>query len=339
MQKYIDEHLISEKSHPKNSDIKIYNYTAKCQFDKKWDEITMKCRGLIINTKTNKLLSNPFSKFFNYGEYEDELPKEIPVISEKYDGSLGILYWIENKPYITTRGSFESEQSIWATKWLNENIDIKYLNKNKTYLFEIIYPENRIVVNYDFSGLVLLAIRDIKTGKEEELQNIVLLNGDFLRSIELKKYTNKLEELQSIQENNKEGFVIFYKKANLRLKIKFNEYVRLHRILTGISNIAVWEYLKDGRSFEELLEKVPDEFYKWLTETIENLRKQYNEIELICKNDLEKIPKGDRKKKANFILKKEFPHVLFKMMDDKNYSELIWKKIRPTFSKAFKIEQ
>lgn len=66
-----------------------------------------------------------------------------------------------------------------------------------------------------------------------------------------------LNHLKTLEEENKEGFVVRFQNG-MRVKTKFAEYVRLHRIITGISNVAIWEYLKDGRSFDELISKVPD---------------------------------------------------------------------------------
>ena len=70
---------------------------------------------------------------------------------------------------------------------------------------------------------------------------------------------------------DKEGYVIKFKNG-FRMKIKGDEYVRLHKILTNISNRDIWEYLKDNKPFDELLEKVPDEFNDWVKTTIRDLK-------------------------------------------------------------------
>ena len=96
----------------------------------------------------------------------EHLPNEPFEVYEKLDGSLGILYWLGDEPYIATRGSFESPQAQIATELLRA-YDLSGLDRRRTYLFEIIYPENRIVVNYDDRReLVLLAIIDTATGRE-----------------------------------------------------------------------------------------------------------------------------------------------------------------------------
>jgi len=117
---YIEKKLVSEQVHPEDPDIRIFNYTQTVQFSKAWDDVTRQCRGLILNVKTGEVLARPFPKFFNYGEHIQNawtIPDEVPIISEKLDGSLGILYSLNGKSWIATRGSFMSDQAIWATEW------------------------------------------------------------------------------------------------------------------------------------------------------------------------------------------------------------------------------
>lgn len=349
IKEYIEKGLIKETTHPDDEKIKIYNYTHECQFDRKWDEITTTCRGLIINTLTGNVLARPFPKFFNLQEHLDvfkkELPDEEPIITEKLDGSLGILYWLNSEPWIATRGSFTSEQALWATAWFRKNVDHANLPKDITLLFEIIYNENRIVVNYDFEGLVFLAAIDTKTGKQL---------GYFPEGIRIVKYIESTDTkaLAELDDKEGEGFVIFYAQSNLRLKIKFPEYVRLHKILTGLSIKGVWEYLKEKGidiDIRNIAEDAPDEFYDWIDEVASNLVAEYKEIEEFCKNNFAKIQKKaaddlevnidnpwTRKEWAEQITKEKYPSILFSMLDKKEWKEHIWKLIKPTRANTFK---
>jgi RNA ligase len=122
------------------------------------------------------------------------------------------------------------------------------------------------------------------------------------------------------------------------MKIKGDEYVRLHRILTNISNRDIWEYLKDNKSFDEILDKVPDEFYDWVKETardltvrFENINKDYIEIyENLKSQNL------DRKEFAFKAKHYRNSNILFNMLDGKDHKQNIWKIIYPTYSKPFK---
>lgn len=122
-------------------------------------------------------------------------------------------------------------------------------------------------------------------------------------------------ELKSLEENNKEGFVVRFKNG-FRVKMKFAEYVRLHRIITGVSNVTIWEYLSEGKSFEELLEKVPDEFYNWVKKTKSELIKEFDNILLESKDVFKEFE--TRKETALYFQTQKNPSILFSMLDKKH---------------------
>jgi len=284
---------------------------------------------LILDSNYN-IIARPFKKFFNLGELDPSLiPQGNFEVYEKYDGSLGILHWINDKPYIATRGSFESDQAKKANEILYEKYSHTFekLDKSKTYLFEILYPQNRIVVQYgDLEDLILLAIIDNETGIDCELEDV----GFPI----VKRYDgiNNINELKLLEEDNKEGFVVKFQNG-LRVKVKFDEYCRLHKILTNVSNRTVWEYLSEGKDFNELLDRVPDEFYNWVRSTKEKLLAEYSSIEKECKKYYKVF--DTRRETAMYFLNSKYSAVLFKMMDGKDYSQIIWKFIKPDFEKPF----
>jgi len=331
LRQMLDEKYVTVQKHH-NADLFIYNYTARAQYGNIWNEITLQSRGLILDGDLN-IVARPFKKFFNL---EEHLPEEIPNepfdVYEKMDGSLGILYWWNDRPYIATRGSFNSNQAVHATEILQTQYPHTFekLNRNATYLFEIIYPENRIVIDYaDKDDLILLAVVDNVTGEDLTLPDI----GFPI----VKKYDgiNDLQTLKSLNEENKEGFVIRF-KGGLRVKVKFIEYLRLHRIVTGVSNLVIWEHLSEGLPFEDLLEKVPDEFYEWVKKTIDELKSCYNAIVADCEASFKQFE--TRKETALYFQQQQYPAVLFAMLDGKPYDKIIWKMIRPRYVKAYKIE-
>jgi RNA ligase len=332
---YIESKLVNEQVHPDNPDLHIFNYSQHCQFSKSWDEITTQCRGLIINIKTGEIIARPFPKFFNYQEhlaYGWEIPKGNFIVTEKVDGSMGILYEMNGQPWIATRGSFTSDQALWATDWYRKNIG--YLpEKGKTELFEIIYPENRIVVNYDFSGLVHLATIDTQKGIQIPRTPIDIRTP---KQID----TNNIDELLKLDEPNSEGFVLFYPNENVRLKIKFPEYVRLHKLITGISEIAIWEHLKEEKGIDDLLDKVPDEFFNWVKRVQNDLMTKFQDIEREVKNAVTLCTEDEtRKEKAKTIIENtKYQGVAFSMLDKKDYKLVIWRLIRPCGQNAYKIE-
>lgn len=328
LQQMIDEKYVNVTKHP-TADLYIYNYTAKAQYDKVWNEVTLQCRGLILDGEGN-VVARPFRKFFNLEEHD---PIEIPnlpfEVYEKLDGSMFLVVMYKNQLIYATRGSFVSEQAIKG----KEIFKNKYahltskIEKYKTYIFEVLYKENRIVCDYgELEDIILLSIIDNKTGGE------IIGNIGFPV---VKKYDgiNDYRKLKELEEDNKEGFVIKFSN-NFRVKVKFDEYVRLHRILTGVSNIAIWEYLKDGNSLDELLDRVPDEFYDYVKRTKEDLEHDFQYIEYECVSNYKEF--DTQKEAAEYIKEQKYPSILFNMYNDKKYDHLIWKLIRPTFQKPFK---
>jgi RNA ligase len=201
--------------------------------------------------------------------------------------------------------------------------------------------KNRIVVDYgDRRDLVLLTAIETKTGIE--------LFYDDLRSKYSKYFTvvdkinvNSLKYLLKLKEtgeDNREGFVVRFENG-FRLKIKYPEYIRLHGILTNVSNLKVWEYMKNGYDFDDLMDRVPDEFYNWLIKTKDQLQKQYNTIENEAIKEFIKIycfnSYTTRKEFAMEAKKYKYPSILFRIYDMKSYDQIIWKNIRPKFSKPF----
>jgi T4 RnlA family RNA ligase len=328
LQEMIDANYINKLKH-KDTDLYLYNYNASAQYEKVWNEVTLNCRGLILDENFN-IIARPFKKFFNYGENQDlQLPLESFEVFEKMDGSLGILYWHNDLPFIATRGSFYSDQALKATELLHNKYkaSIALLDRTKTYLFEIIYPQNRIVVNYGTEEmLVLLAIVDLQSGKDYPLVDIgfpVVKKYDGLTDI---------AALQKLNTENKEGFVLKY-ESGYRVKVKFEEYLRIHRIITNVSSKTIWENLKNGLPFNEILEKVPDEFYTWVNKTIQNFDIAYKEIEIDAIAYFKTFE--NRKEAAAYYMQYKHPSILFNMLDKKSYNEAIWQLLKPKYERPF----
>ena len=344
----IKDGYISERKHSE-CDYYIYNYTQKTQYEGLWNEDTMNCRGLILDGEGN-IIARPFKKFFNIGEYGDTANLgKIPNYTwfdvwDKMDGSLGILYRMPNGEHrIATRGSFESEQSKIGTEMLSDYIiDILDTN-NYTFLFEIIYPENRIVVDYkDQKDLVLLAGINKETGEELSYENLLELGQR--SDLPVAQYYGRVSynrfaflKVENDIAEGKEGFVLKFDNG-LRVKIKSEEYVRLHRIVTGLNSKSIWDLLRRGENLELLLERVPDEFYDWADQVKTDFENNYKSIEHSCDVIVKSCRLKERKEVAEYFLQKEhkiYSGILFTMYDNKPYKEVIWKMLKPAYAKPF----
>lgn len=274
-QKYLKEEkegFISITSHPVDENIVILNYTKKAVYEKRWNEQTMNARGLILditdaNNNDIKILAKPFSKFFGYGEnteYEADIDfTEQPRVFEKMDGSLGISYFFDNKIHFATRGSFTSEQAlrateIWNQKYAKHVTPIYFLY---TQLVEIIYPQNRIVVNYNgMEDLVMLGMMDLRDGNELPTSLIEMIAEKFEMPI-AEQYDLTLEKMLEMKKDisaNQEGWVLKFSNGK-RLKIKGDEYLKVHKVFYGLSNKAKVEAWMNGQ-LQQLIAMIPEEF-------------------------------------------------------------------------------
>jgi len=323
IEQYIKKGYISKRKHPEEN-LYILNYTPKTQYEGFWNEYTTSCRGLIVDSDYIPK-ARCFKKFFNYEEVKSEVINRKNInfeINEKIDGSLGILYWIKDRPFIATRGSFDSDQALVANEILGL-YDTSFLNKSLTYLFEIIYPENRICVDYGHKkDLIFLAAFEIESGKEIELNKTPFIHA--------KKYTfeESFENIKDFNWSNHEGFVVKFSDG-FRFKIKFEEYRRLHQLIFSISTRSIWESLRLNKEIE--LKKIPDETYSWIKKEKSLLQDKYQLIEIEAKEYFHKINYFSRKEFARSALEYKYPSILFKMLDGKPYNDIIWKIIEPEY--------
>ena len=334
---YIDKELFLEMvaldyikvvEHPSGNGYRVINYTKECQAAQMWNDTTIKCRGIIVDDNDN-IIARPFQKFFNYEEYTN--PNDIKSTSsfkvyEKLDGTLGILYWIDNTPYIATKGSFDGPQAVHATNILHTKYKDIYhtLNRNYTYLFEIIYPKDTHCVKYGgVDDIFLLAILHTEYETLELDPNI--LNETF----NVVKQYDGVEDWKTIREifdgYNREGFVIKFDN-NFRLKLKYEEYKRLYFLKTGFTEKHIIELIRNDEYdvIEETLTLFDEEQLPYYISIIDNVKNTYKEIETISLNEYRDDFETD-KDAALYFKTCTYPHILFYKRKGYDYKQLIWK--------------
>jgi len=72
-------------------------------------------------------------------------------------------------------------------------------------------------------------------------------------------------------------------------KLDIRSRDELHRILLGLSNVAVWEQLAAGGELDSYLGTVPDEWYAWLQATVAELRERYAEVERAVQEEFARV--------------------------------------------------
>ena len=333
LDKLINEGMIIDNRH-KSLPLTIFNYSKIAQFQKNWNDITLQARGLIIDDN-DKIIARPFKKFFNMEELKaNEMPNERYEVYKKMDGSLGILFYYANTWHMATRGSFTSEQAMKGISIFNSKYKhlIPNLNVELTYLFEIIYSENRIVVDYGKTeDLILLGAIHAESGNEIDINDI---NLPFTK-VESYEITN-FEDLKNRNMQNEEGYVIKFIPSNFRMKIKFEDYVTLHGIVTEFSTKKVWEILKDNQDLEKLLEMVPDEFYDKVKLVYDDLTEQFETLKGVAETIASQCGQFDNRKDIALFLQREHKEIMplvFGILDKKNIDKIIWTMIKPDFEK------
>lgn len=329
---HLSEGNVTLRSHPELP-LDIFNYTAKAQYERLWDDVTTACRGLIVQKFTKEVIARPFPKFFNLGEH-DELPTVPPaVVHDKLDGSLGIAYECDGYVGIATSGSFASEQAIWASNWLHHHHPDWRPRPGATHLFEIIFPSNRIVVNYG-NRAELVALTTLDTMGAFDMPNWGW-PGSKVETFP----PSTLERLAATVDDrtNHEGYVCVWPQASgpaLRIKLKAAEYVRLHKIVTGLSNRSVWEHLSAGLPITAMAEVVPDEYHEWLLAESTDMLTEFANILTDSMNDLTAAveaagPEATRAEVAEHVKRTTYPGLCFGLLDGKNIDDRIWRMIRP----------
>jgi RNA ligase len=284
------------------------------------------------------------TKFFNYEEVnESDIPKEQFEITEKVDGSCLFVFEYKNELVFATRGSFESEQAKYAKIiWKGKYKDFE-INYKSTWIFEVIYPENQIVVNYgQLRDLKLITIMDNESGQEYSFSLVKSLNRNVFpivnsyNSIDFKNIRNE------IPYDNSEGFVIRFYPSNYRLKLKYKEYCELHKVMTGVSEKTVWEWLKDGIDYKTIVSKLPDEMFNWVDSVIFRLNSLYVGTEFCCKMLMEDCLKDTTTQKdfalnvKKLVPTQEYWPIIFNMNRNHDYKELIWKLFKPNGQAMFR---
>jgi RNA ligase len=340
---------VRERFHP-SGELRILNYSEKAAYERHWDEATLQCRGLITDMDGN-IIARCLRKFFNVGEHDGErmpsLDLDSPVeVTNKMDGSLAILHQHKDEWSIATRGSFVSEQAIWATQHYRAHYSDWEPDSGLTYLFEILYPQNRIVLDYgDTEALVLLAAVDIETGA---LHSPLGLDWPGPKT-EIMQASSLRQALEIEPRVSAEGVVIRYLDGPMKgqmVKVKQDDYVALHRLITGLNERVIWESMVEG-TYERLIEKVPDEFHVWCRRVHGALEREYGDIEhiTVLKHDevMASLPEGYTQKEFALAVQqvnapkwmgvddRTFQGLIFAHHSgrDMNTSRGYWKFVRP----------
>lgn len=334
LRKYEEDGLLYCQSHPSHP-LLIWNYTPKVQYEQIWDEITMMARGLVTDVDGN-IISRGFPKFFNIEENR-HAPTDDFEVFEKLDGQYIGVFWFNGEIVVNSRGSFTSPYAIEARRILDEkypNFEKLKIGEYSTFCFELIGFE-QIVVSYPHPDLVLTGIFHNYSLSENHINQELKNTLDYIKLNVATKYSGlDYTNIKKFNWKNSEGFVVRFSNGD-RCKIKFEDYINLHRQMTNLSTTAIWEALKEGTPISTILNDVPDELYDKIREYETKLKNKYTEIDVHSYIKSIEITKNNPSRKEIALNLQKYPYrcIIFAMLDNKDYSEMIWKMIKPKFEK------
>ncbi|MCA9397240.1 T4 RnlA family RNA ligase [candidate division WWE3 bacterium] len=307
----------------------LLNYTQSAIYNRRWNFLERVSRGLIIDTEKGEVAARPFDKFFNWLEGGERSSGHIVSVTEKVDGSLGILYRHNGQYKISTRGGFESAQALWATEKLG-HYDMNFIPDNYTLLFEIVYPENRIVVDYgDKEELVLIGARDRFTGEYMSYWDLLhMADQMYMRCAKFFKFNDISEIIADCGElsASNEGYVVEFSDGQ-RFKFKGDRYLELHKMITNLSFKNTVRAMQNG-SIQEIFDTVPNEFLDevryWVSIIefcVQTTRTRALDIYTQAPID------GTRKEFAQWTMgnHKEYAPYLFALLDKQDITPAIYK--------------
>lgn len=328
----VETGLVRRQRHP-SLPLAIYNYTEACQYSGAWTPVTLACRGLIVDD-AGRIVARSLNKFFNHTEvHAPAVDAAAKVrVTDKADGSLGIIYHDGSRLVVATRGSFASDQAVHATEVLNTRYAEFVPPAGHTVLVEIVYPGNRIVVDYaGLDDLVLLGAVDIATGRSHGPEAVPNWPGPVVESFD---YPSFADALAAPPRAGREGLVVHFLETDQRVKIKYAEYVRLHRLVTGLTARTVWDVMVNGGDLAALIEPLPDEFHPWVrgvaAELTAAVEAHAAAIEAAYDAIVATLPPGwGRKEFAAAAVRSEHRGALFLRLDGKDYRPSLWQRARP----------
>lgn len=159
--------LINEKRFGR---ISSFNFTRAAFADRKWNDLTVRARGLYIDTGNMKIVARGYEKFFAVEERNETsrwaLSRNLafPVeVFRKENGFLGLLSYDHSTEslFITTKSSPEGDMAHLFASMLGDEFRQKaeaWLKAHDvTLLFEVVHPESDPhIIEYDHPQLFLL---------------------------------------------------------------------------------------------------------------------------------------------------------------------------------------
>lgn len=302
----------------------LFMYDIRADFA---NPIVKNCRGIILYRDNWDIACYPFNKFGNYHEsYADDIDWNTARVQEKVDGSIMKIWFnrLSNSWVISSNGcifaskapisaAYENFEQLFNSAVTKVNYDV--LDKNNTYIFELVSPFTRVVLEYPNTDIYHIGTRNNIT-QEEIIVDIGIKKPKEYDIHTLEDALRVVEEICT-EADRHEGFVVV--DANWRrVKIKNMFYINSHysRGAASVTNFRKILDILDKENIEELICYAPNiaqifKYYDWqYYECIAQIRNYLG----ICFGEMVKC-NGDRKMYAKTVIGTPYQKWAFKLFD------------------------
>lgn len=231
--------------------------------------IVKEARGVILDLSGRKprVVCRAFDKFGNFGEgYVDEIDWDSARVQEKVDGSIVKLWFDRGEWRISSNGCIDAFKAELSSGFSIGDLFVSLfddflwdkLEKEYTYIFELVSPYNKVVVDYGVSKLYLIGKRHNESGREVIPEDLGMARPAEYYLTSLEECIKAAEALNSeeSEEVKAEGFVVVDKNFH-RIKVKSPLYVAQHHIKTKQPNLADLVLIYKRNEWTEFLNYFP----------------------------------------------------------------------------------
>lgn len=292
----------------------VFDGESEVTFDNFWDlydGFYRECRSVVINVKKEELVLTPFRKFRNLGEGEETSYENVSArikvakcieFSNKLDGSMQSARFYDGE-YVMAGSQSLDKTNSWRLadgyRMLNENDNYLRMlreHSDETFIFEYISQRDAHVVKYDKEGLFLIGVRNVNTGIEASYKEVLEYAGNYgILTTEVfdKTLDQIMSELDDKKSSEAEGFVVNI--DGFKVKIKYNDYVYMHKMLSAISsvNLIIQSIADDG--FDDMIAKIPAAYKDRVIAVAKYVFEYKAKRESAVNTAYEKAPKEDKK--------------------------------------------
>ncbi len=306
-----EEYGIVARQSEVNPELYLFKYS---QIDSPMKErIVQESRGIILNRDNNwSIVARPYDKFFNYGEgHAAEIDWDTATCYDKLDGSLVTLYYYKGKWRVATSGNPDAAGEVWngfgkkisfadlfwqtwnkqgykvptadggESRFAFSHGEIQYKHwESISFMFELMTPYNKVVVQHFESKLVLHGARSIKSGNELYINPIATQFGwEACPTFPINTIEDIVASAEYINPINNEGYVVTDLNFN-RIKVKSPQYVALHHMRDSLSPRRMLEIVATNEGSEFLT------YFPELEEMYNETKLQYNKLIVLLSNEI-----------------------------------------------------